>query len=378
MVDFSQSLVASVYFGSNMYFWKQSGYFDVSSTLRPLLHLWSLSVEEQFYILMPITMYVAYWLAARWGISRTSRWRWVFWPVFIASLALSVAITNSAPSANFFLLPTRAWELLLGALLVLTPLAALPNRSSAELCSAIGAALLIYSVFFLSDVTPFPGANALFPCLGAALLIYAGTSHSTICNRAISLKPIVFVGVISYSLYLFHWPLIVLSRYYLLRNPRGLEIALLCAASVALATASHAFVEAPFRQKKVGARRNVLFAQGAAAMVAILAVGFAGEASGFDWRFPDFKAQTVAGGEQWGEGTCFLEGGEKADQWSREKCTLTTDNHDSLLLWGDSFAAHYVPGLLANRSSIPYNIVQYTFAGCPPVLVPSSPLSSIQ
>lgn len=163
MIDLSKSMIASAYFASNIYFWQQSGYFDVASTFRPLLHLWSLAVEEQFYILMPVTMYMTYWLGSRWGISNSPRWRLVFWPALIGSFALSVAVTNSAPSANFFLLPTRSWELLLGALLVLTPLPTLPSRGWAELCSAVGAMLLSYSVFFLNNATPFPGTNALFP-----------------------------------------------------------------------------------------------------------------------------------------------------------------------------------------------------------------------
>lgn len=113
MIDFSKSLAASALFASNIYFWKQSGYFDIASTLRPLLHLWSLAVEEQFYVLMPVAMYVAYALG--------SRWRLIFWPAFLVSFGLSLAVTSVAPSANFFLLPTRAWELLLGALLEATP-----------------------------------------------------------------------------------------------------------------------------------------------------------------------------------------------------------------------------------------------------------------
>lgn len=177
-----------------------------------------------------------------------------------------------------------------------------------------------------------------------------------------------FIGLISYSLYLFHWPIIVLSRYFLLRNPRGVEIILLCVMSFVLATLSYRLVEAPFRQKKFGARRNVLFMQGAAALAGVLIVGLAGEASGFAWRFPAFEPQTVAGDEQWGTGTCFLQGSQKADQWSMDKCTLTRENNDSLILWGDSFAAHYVPGLLANWTSIRYNIIEYTYAGCPPIL----------
>jgi peptidoglycan/LPS O-acetylase OafA/YrhL len=359
MIDFSRSLTASAFFASNIYFWKQSGYFDIASTLRPLLHLWSLAVEEQFYILMPVAMYVAYVLG--------SRWRLIFWPAFLVSFGLSLALTRLAPSANFFLLPTRAWELLLGALLVLTPPPA-PSRGVAELSAAIGAALLIYSFFFLSEATPFPGANALYPCLGAALLIYAGSSHSPLCNRMISLKPIVLIGLMSYSLYLVHWPMIAMSRYYLLRNPRGTEIALLIAASLALTAFSYKFVEGPFRRKDVAKRRDTLFALGAGALAAVLIIGLVGAPQGYSWRFPEFKKQAIPGVEQWQPDICFLSGSQAPAQWSIEKCTLTTTNSASLVLWGDSFAAHYVPGLLQNQAVIPYNIIEYTSAGCPPIL----------
>ena len=141
MIDFSKSVIASTLFASNIYFWKQAGYFDIASSLRPLLQLWTLAVEEQFYVLMPLAMYIAFALG--------SRWRLIFWPVFLFSFGLSVAVTHIAPSANFYLLPTRAWELLLGALLVLTP-PPTPSRRIAELLSVTGAILLIFSFFFLS------------------------------------------------------------------------------------------------------------------------------------------------------------------------------------------------------------------------------------
>ena len=360
MIDFCDSLLASAFFSSNFFFWKQSGYFDIASAFRPLLHLWSLAVEEQFYILMPVAMYAAYTLG--------SRWRFIFWVGFLASLGLSVAITNTAPSANFFLLPTRAWELLLGALLVLTPPPP-PTRIVAEICGTIGALLLVYSIFYLNEDAPFPGANALYPCVGAALIIYSGSSHLPFFNRLISSKPLVFFGLISFSLYLVHWPLIVLSRYYLLRNPQGIEVVLLIAGSVALAVFSYRFVELPFRRREFARYRRTLFAEGAVAMAIVAMVGFAGARSGFAWRFPDFEERAaVPRTEQWRTGVCFLGTEQAPEQWSLDKCTLTRGNSGDMVLWGDSFAAHYVPGLLSNERAIPYNIIEYTSAGCPPVI----------
>jgi peptidoglycan/LPS O-acetylase OafA/YrhL len=362
MTDFSESLFASAFFSSNFFFWKQSGYFDVASSFRPLLHLWSLGVEEQFYIFMPLAMYLAYALGSRW------RWRFIFWAAFVASLGLSVAITNTAPSANFFLLPTRAWELLLGALLILTP-PPRPTRTVAEILAAIGVLLLAFSIFDLNENMPFPGANALYPCIGAALLLYSGSSYSPFFNRMISIKPLVFVGLISYSLYLVHWPLIVLSRYYLLRDPRGDEVVLLIAGSLALAVFSYKFVEFPFRRGEFARQRRVLFAQGAGAMAVVAMIGLAGASSGFAWRFPDFNEQAAnPRTEQWRTGVCFLGIQQPPEQWNLNKCTLTRGNSGDMVLWGDSFAAHYVPGLLANERAIPYNIIEYTAAGCPPVI----------
>ena len=360
MLDFSDSLLASAFFSSNFFFWKQSGYFDIASAFRPLLHLWSLAVEEQFYILMPVAISVSYALG--------SRWRFIFWAGFLASLVLSVALTNTAPSANFFLLPSRAWELLLGALLVLTPPPA-PNRTIAEICGAIGVLLLLYSIFYFDENTPFPGAHALYPCVAAALLIYSGSSHSPFFNRLISIKPLVFFGLISFSLYLVHWPLIVLSRYYLLRNPQGYEVVLLIAGSVALAFLSYRFVELPFRRREFARSRRTLFAQGAIAMAVAAMIGLAGASSGFAWRFPDFEERAATPqAEQWRSGVCFLGTQQAPEQWNLDACTLTRGNSGDMVLWGDSFAAHYVPGLLAHEKAIPYNIIEYTSAGCPPVI----------
>ena len=137
--DFSKSAVATALFASNFYFWKFSGYFEPSALLRPLLHTWSLAVEEQYYIFMPIAMYLAYRFAK-------ARWLLVFLPVALLSFALSVVATSTAPTANFFLLPTRAWELLLGALLVLTPPPALARKAWADAIGFVGLGLILYAV----------------------------------------------------------------------------------------------------------------------------------------------------------------------------------------------------------------------------------------
>jgi peptidoglycan/LPS O-acetylase OafA/YrhL len=361
MVDFSKSLAAAGYFSSNFFFWKGSGYFDTASALRPLLHTWSLAVEEQFYILMPIAMYLGYRFIR-------SQWKLIFWPAAAASLLLSVAVGSTAPAASFFLLPTRAWELLLGSLLILTPPPPLSNRFS-QIGAIAGLAMIAYSIFFFNETTPFPGLNALYPCLGAALLIYCNTEQATLAGAVLSVRQMVQVGRISYSLYLVHWPIIVMSRYYLIRSPQGIEVVAVIVASFALAIFSFRFVETPFRKPKEGTSRKQVLSLATASLVATFAIGSVGVVqNGFPSRFPDYHEQQVGGFGGWQIGTCFLSPGEPTSNWNAARCTLTTGHEENLLLWGDSFAAHYAPGIVRNKDSINANVIQYTSAGCPPIL----------
>jgi peptidoglycan/LPS O-acetylase OafA/YrhL len=361
MADFSKSVLSLGFFGSNFYFWRTSGYFDASSLLRPLLHTWTLCVEEQYYIFMPLALSFGHrWLKSRWML--------LFLPIALASFILSLLLTNRAPAANFFLLPTRAWELLLGALLVLCPPRQVPDHL-AEFASVIGVALIAYAVVAFSDFTPFPGLNALFPCLGAAILIHNGAQKNTRVGRWLTFRPLVWIGLISYSLYLVHWPITVFARYYLLRDPTGLEIAFILLTSLALAAFSWKVIESPFRKPRADRPLARVFSASIAALIVTFFVGAAGVMSnGFPFRFPDYNEQKIAGYEQWGEGTCFLEASQGYEKWNSDRCTLTTGNAHNLLLWGDSFAAHYVPGIIMNGEAIPANVIQYTAAGCPPVL----------
>lgn len=360
--DYSKSAVATALFGSNVYFWKFSGYFSPSAQLRPLLHTWSLAVEEQYYIFMPIAMYVGYRLFR-------ARWLWLFMPAIVLSFALSVFATATAPTFNFFMLPTRAWELLIGAMLVLTPPPQPARRGVAEAIGAAGLGLILYAVFTYTEETAFPGLNALAPVLGSAMVIYAGTAHATLTARALSWKPMVSIGLISYSLYLAHWPIAVFLRYVTLRAPTLPELVAIIAASFVLAYFSWRFIEQPFRRPGNAFPRRRLFAAAAAAMVLVSAVGAAGVMSGgFAWRYPDFKELTVFDQSDWKIRKCFMEGDQTFADWGGEDCLLTSGKAENALLWGNSFAAHYAPGIVRNAADIPYNVYHYTAAGCPPVL----------
>jgi hypothetical protein len=179
----------------------------------------------------------------------------------------------------------------------------------------------------------------------------------------------VWVGLLSYSLYLAHWPIVVFLRYVTLRDPTLFESALIVAASFALAWISWRYVEQPFRRRDNSFPRRRLFAAGAAAMLAMTAAGAAGVASGgFAFRYPDFREQAIAGHEEWKERKCFLAADQTWRDWGGGDCVLTGGNAENALLWGDSFAAHYVPGIIRNAGEIPFNVINYTAAGCPPIL----------
>jgi peptidoglycan/LPS O-acetylase OafA/YrhL len=367
--DFSRSLVAVATFTSNLYFWKYSGYFEHSAHLRPLLHTWSLAVEEQFYIFMPILM---------WALYRYAR-RFLFWALAIGaalSLALSIYATSLAPTANFFLLPTRAWELLLGSLLAVASVRKLPSGLNSVLAFA-GVAAIAVAVFGYTEATPFPGLTALLPCMGAVLIILTG--RNTPVGAVLSTRPIVFIGKISYSLYLAHWPVVVFIRYVTLKEPTMLHAVVIILVSFALAFFSWKFVESPFRVRRAAATRSrlVVLPGAAATLVVLAAVGMAGIwSSGFPGRFPDYLAlrsqiDAVERNEpsrSWRNGTCFFEDGKEVSRWNADACMLVGSPGPATLLWGDSFAAHYVPGLMAHAAAVPGRLYQYTYAGCPPVL----------
>lgn len=361
-----KSVAAAAVFASNIFFWKDSGYFAATAVTRPLLHTWSLSVEEQYYIFAPVWTMLVYRYFGR-------RWVLCFLPVIIASLALSIYATTTAPTANFYLLPTRAWELLLGALLAHAAPQKAPARAVAELAGLAGLGMIVFAVFSYSDTTAFPGLSAVLPCLGAALIIHSGTSGATLAGRLLSLPFMGFTGKISYSLYLIHWPLFVFAYMIFLRHPTVLEAAGIIALTFALAFLSWKYVETPFRRPSDTLTRRRVLAGGSVTIILFLFIGLGGMlARGFPQRFPDFvKAEPANTPEQqdvWGNGSCFLEGVHDPALWSAAKCTITPEGRPKALLWGDSFAAHYTPGIKRLAAHIPYTILQYTGAGCPPVL----------
>jgi peptidoglycan/LPS O-acetylase OafA/YrhL len=364
--DFGQSVMATSLFVTNILFWKQAGYFDRPGESKPLLHTWSLSVEEQFYIVIPIVLVIIARLANR----RFER----FLPVIlVVSFALSVWAVATRPNAAFYLAPFRAWEFLAGSLAAANSLPPLRSARFSNLLGIMGVVLLIGSIFGLSKETPFPGIAALPPCAGALLLIYSGASANTYSARMLSFRPVVFIGLISYSLYLWHWPIIVFFKYLYGYRLSTVHSVLLVIASVAAATLSWRFVEIPFRKRSGSVPRLAVFGVPAGVGLCALLIGalFFGS-SGFADRLPgDVRAILSVDdypiSEPFREAVCFLNTrADRIDFFDAATCLKGDDHKPNVILVGDSHAAHFWKALsivFADK-----NISQVTASGCHPLI----------
>ena len=358
--EFGQSVVAATLFVANIYFLTDSDYFGAAADTKPLLHTWSLSVEEQFYLVFPLILLL---------IHRSFRgcWRPVLLPAFVFSLILSIVGVIYFPSATFYLILTRAWELLLGSVLALGLLPQIQSRNVNNSVSVVGMSMILWSIFFFSPLTPFPGWHALLPCVGAALILYSGNNGMTPAGWFLGNRILVFVGLISYSLYLWHWPLMVFAKQIFSENHSLYNSAGVVALSFILALLSWRYVERPFRRKGPAEQRNKLFALAAAVMTVSVAIGFAADSTqGWPGRFGDKLISLDCDLETYNLGTCFLKEDQHYSEWKGEECFLQSDHASNALLWGDSFAAHYVPGIKDSAHLFASNILQYTAGGCAP------------
>lgn len=355
-------------FAANIYAWMDTGYFVAAADQKPLLHLWSLAVEEQFYLFVP----VLFLLIFRTRLPRRHQALLVLAAGGVAlSAAFSIYTVAEHRGVAFYLLPSRAWELALGSCVALCPPQAIPrNRWVREGLCLAGLIAILAPCFLYSDETPFPGLAAIPPCLGTALLIFGSTRVGLLppteiprVAAALSSRPIVFVGLISYSLYLWHWPLFAFVNYWAFRPlPTSLRVALVALAMV-MAILSWRFVEKPFRRRGPDSVRPLIAAGSSLAFLAlcgILIVGFHG-----------LPSRPVAKADQYRSAT------EKS-HWTRDLSAEDIEagrlprlgNPDpnvpvSVLVWGDSHAMAAAPafdlylkerglaGVLAARSSTP-------------------------
>jgi peptidoglycan/LPS O-acetylase OafA/YrhL len=437
-----RQIVASVIFSNNILLWTESGYFDVSALDKPLLHLWSLGIEEQFYLIVPCLL----WL----GSARSApSVRWVA-RLGVLSLLATIVLSNRNFAASFYLLHTRFWELAAGVVLaqaelrmhagVRQPLdnryAAVGNtREGLVFCAAtlficilvlgsgeqrwerdtltrdgglivaialaiaglgirprdlqrmtlqnavrlapvgsfVGIVLICISVLALSS-TDWPGSQTLFPVLGTAMVIAAAPSAGI--NKVLGSRSLVFIGAISYPMYLWHWPLIVFWR---MLNPgaRGFEFAGTLLASVALAWLTKVLLEDPVRFGRMGwasFRRPHLLALSSGLVFAGALGWLAVATQGMPSRIPPqlqeiAKWSEVSPGFEWRGNSCYY-GPQTSTEFSDECTPPKRSGVPLVLLWGDSHAAHLYPGLASAQLTHSFDLIQWTVAGCPPTAIP--------
>jgi peptidoglycan/LPS O-acetylase OafA/YrhL len=358
MKDFSQSLVAVSVFASNILFWRESGYFDTAAELKPLLHTWSLAVEEQYYVLFPLFIMLTWRLGKRWIVG-------ILVVVAVISLALAQwGAYNNYAFATFFLLPTRGWELAIGAFIALWSAQRQHiqiTRAVRQAASGAGLLLILYAVFAFSNSTPFPSLYALVPTIGTALIILFATPN-TIVGTVLGTKAFVGVGLISYSAYLWHQPLFAFARHRTLIEPHFLILLLLSVAAIVLAYFSWRFIECPFRDKSL-LTGTTIFLSSALMSFSFVGFGLVGHTlNNFHLSEPqrlrlqdlEFRVHVNYGLDERCEYTFTLS----------EVCR--TDAQPEVLLWGDSYAKHLMQGLLASKPGV--KVIQTTVSQCGPML----------
>lgn len=365
--EIGRTVLAALTFSSNIYFWRNSDYFDTPALYQPLLHTWSLAIEEQFYVIAPILLVALARYAPRYMKAAVLG-------ATALSLLLCIGLTPRWTAASFYLLPTRAWELLLGMSFASGALPELRSRWTAQAAGIIGAVMIASAALLFSDEMRFPGAAALLPSVGALLIIASGKRFHTIVSRILATRLIVFVGLISYSLYLWHWPLLVIQRTDAIFTSTGSEdvqAALAVAAAFALAILSWRYVEQPFRSRtryplpKLAMSASVAATGLAAFSIAIWA------ADGLPGRLSP-KAQAAAAmleydpTEQYRVGECMISAKFSSDDFNQQTCLGKSATQPNYLLMGDSHAAHLWHGLQTEMPQA--NIMQLTASGCRPLL----------
>jgi peptidoglycan/LPS O-acetylase OafA/YrhL len=329
--DLSQSAIAQQLMYSNVYFWKHTGYFDGAADLKPLLHTWSLAVEEQFYLGYPFVLVLLQRFGRRAMASMLAC-------VALASLIASEYGLRHDPSGAFFLLPTRAWELLLGGLVCFLPAPTHAKRWVLAALSWLSLTALLAAGWCYSATTPFPGLAAMVPCLAAAILIYANSTRLSLPAQLLATKPLVFLGLLSYSLYLWHWPLLAFCRYWLGSDLKPAVGVSALGVSGLLAYASWRFIETPFRKQATNFSSKPVFLAAAASASLMVAIAYWIHANhGFIERLPE-HLQMAARPIKRPQGMSVSIRGLEQGRVPLLGVERSPDQSPDFLVWGDSHA----------------------------------------
>jgi peptidoglycan/LPS O-acetylase OafA/YrhL len=374
-----KQIIGGSTFAANFVLWWQSGYFSPDATQKPLLHLWSLGVEEQFYLIFPVICIASYHARSRWKLPVT------FLAIGVVSIVLNVTLVSKYSGAAFFLPFSRLWELLVGAGLSLCLHRELQISRESRLLAKrrtlvgfLGLGLLVASIFGIDQNCSFPGWWAFPPTVGAALVIAAGQS-SWVNRHILSCRPAAFVGLISYPLYLWHWPILSFTR--IATNVSDHDISktsksAIIVVSFVLAYLTYRFIELPIRHTKLRDRRRngALWLLGCVSVTGVFGV-LVVKKGGFPARLPttivaldhDYGADASLADR---EGTCFLRSDQSASSFTRD-CLDSVEGHTGqplVFLWGDSHAADLFPGFRALQRQSGVRLAQYTSSLCAPIL----------
>jgi peptidoglycan/LPS O-acetylase OafA/YrhL len=357
LAAYGRSALAALFSVSNFFFIRAGGYFAPVSELQPLLHTWSLGVEEQFYLVFPPSLALLFRYQRKAVIP-------VLCAVLLASLAISVVLTPVHPGVAFYSSPTRAWELMIGGILAVGSLPAI-SRPLREIVSVAGATALVCAITLYNRATPFPGFAALLPCLGAAALLYAG--GKTAIGRLLSTRPFLFVGLISYSLYLWHWPLLAFGRYLLMRELDVPEALGILTIAFVMAVISWRFVERPFRNRMRLRSRKLLFGT-AAAVIASVAFISLPMLSGMPSRF---SPRVLAAANETLDFAGYRDrciNLPSSEVRAGRPCVLGAKADATVLLWGDSHADAISPAVDQVAKRLGLGAVNASHISCPPAL----------
>jgi peptidoglycan/LPS O-acetylase OafA/YrhL len=360
----SAGIAATVGFASNIYFYDSADYFATISESQILLHTWSLGVEEQFYLFYPLIL-----LLIRRRANKFLR------PLVLLgtalSLILSVWISYKQPAFAFYMLPTRAWELGLGAIAALELLPSIESDKWRNLLGISGISFIGLGIFFIRSGPGFPAPWAMLPCIGAALVI--GYGELGIVGQLLALRPFRFVGGISYSLYLWHWPIVAFYRLWK-GTPLSLpDTALLILLSLGAAMLSYYVVEQPFLRRFRHIRPSAALVAGGGAIAVSLAtcVGLYVAADSIPRISPRVRAvgsyldyrNTSDFQKQFRVGHCFIYQGQQLDDWL---CLHPDPSRRNVVVLGDSHAGQYARAIAERFPNM--NVMQATADGCRPVL----------
>jgi peptidoglycan/LPS O-acetylase OafA/YrhL len=347
--SFGASSVAALLSFANVYFWLDSGYFDAANSLKPLVHTWSLSVEEQFYLVWPAIMVIAYRWRAAWHVLAA---------LLLASIIGGIALRDE-PSAVFYLMPFRVYELAIGGLMVFVVDRVVVPSAARELALLVAFALMGFAILTFNDQTPFP-VTGLVPCLGAAIVILCGDAR--ILGFVLRNRLSVGIGLISYSIYLVHWPLVAFYRYavhdVLYRFDRIAMVVLALIGGFAM----NRLVENRYRYARPTSWRPSRFALACGALAGVVVIlGLNVQGTGWTWRLGDREAAYLNIRDLYGGAECLETGGIGLDAISLPRCE--TGAGEPLIVIGDSHALAYFSGMAAHLPD--RRLIFFESSACP-------------